>query len=64
MPVWSPRRTASRSCECGDGGEVASADGIRFVVPVRTLNAGPNPKYFGYEHGVTYYNLISNQFTG
>jgi TnpA family transposase len=46
------------------GGEVASADGIRFVVPVRTLNAGPNPKYFGYEHGLTYYNLISNQFTG
>ena len=28
------------------------------------LHAGPNPKYFGYEHGVTYYNLISNQFTG
>ncbi len=46
------------------GGEVASADGIRFVVPVRTLHAGPNPKYFGYEHGVTYYNLISDQFTG
>jgi hypothetical protein len=23
------------------GGEVASADGLRFVVPVRTLNAGP-----------------------
>jgi TnpA family transposase len=39
------------------GGEVASADGLRFVVPVRTLNAGPNPKYFGYERGVTYYNL-------
>lgn len=46
------------------GGEVASADGLRFVVPVRTLHAGPNPKYFGYERGVTYYNLISNQFTG
>jgi len=45
-------------------GEVASADGLRFVVPVRTLHAGPNPKYFGYDHGVTYYNLISNQFTG
>jgi len=43
---------------------VASADGLRFVVPVRTLHAGPNPKYFGYEHGVTYYNLVSNQFTG
>jgi hypothetical protein len=26
------------------GGEVASADGLRFVVPVRTLHAGPNPK--------------------
>lgn len=25
------------------GGEVAFADGLRFVVPVRTLNAGPNP---------------------
>jgi TnpA family transposase len=46
------------------GGEVASADGLRFVVPVRTLHAGPNPKYFGFEHGVTYYNLVSNQFTG
>lgn len=28
------------------GGEVASADGMRFVVPVRTVHAGPNPKYF------------------
>jgi TnpA family transposase len=37
---------------------------MRLVVPVRTLHAGPNPKYFGYEHGVTYYNLISDQFTG
>jgi len=35
-------------------GEIASADGLRFVVPVRTLHAGPNPKYFGYERGVTY----------
>jgi hypothetical protein len=29
------------------GGEVASADGMRFVVPVRTINAAPNSKYFG-----------------
>ncbi len=28
------------------GGEVASADGMRFVTPVRTINAGPNRKYF------------------
>ena len=27
------------------GGEVASADGLRFVVPIRTINAGPNRKY-------------------
>lgn len=46
------------------GGEVASADGIRFVVPVRTVHAGPNPKYFGIRRGVTWYNLLSNQFSG
>jgi hypothetical protein len=36
------------------GGEVASADGLRFVVPVRTRNAGPNSQYFHVERGVTY----------
>ena len=46
------------------GGEVASADGLRFVVPVRTVHAGPNPKYFGPGRGVTYYNLVSDQFSG
>jgi TnpA family transposase len=46
------------------GGEVASADGLRFVVPVRSVHAGPNPKYFGVGRGVTYYNLVSDQFTG
>jgi TnpA family transposase len=46
------------------GGEVASADGLRFVVPVRTLNAGPNSKYFHTGRGVTYYNFTSDQFTG
>jgi TnpA family transposase len=46
------------------GGEVASADGMRFVVPVRTVYAGPNPKYFGVGKGVTWYNLLSNQFSG
>jgi TnpA family transposase len=46
------------------GGEVASADGLRFVTPVRTINAGPNRKYFGAERGVTYYNFTSDQCTG
>jgi len=46
------------------GGEVASADGLRFVVPVRTVNSGPNSKYFGSGRGITYYNFTSDQFTG
>ena len=36
------------------GGEVASADGMRFVVPVESIHAGPNRKYFGAERGITY----------
>ncbi|WP_272976355.1 Tn3 family transposase [Deinococcus geothermalis] len=46
------------------GGEVASADGLRFIVPVRTIHAGWNSKYFGSQRGVTYYNFTSDQFTG
>lgn len=49
------------------GGELASADGLRFVVPVKSINSGPNPKYFGKgkgSKGVTYYNFTSDQFTG
>lgn len=46
------------------GGEVASADGLRFVVPVRTVHAGPNPKYFDYGQGVTWFNLMSDQCSG
>jgi TnpA family transposase len=46
------------------GGEVATADGLRFVVPVRTLNAAPNRKYFGRGHGATYFNFANNQFAG
>jgi len=45
-------------------GEVASADGLRFVTPSKTINSGPNPKYFGVGRGVTYYNYTSDQFTG
>jgi TnpA family transposase len=45
------------------GGEVASADGQRFVVPIRTLNAAPNPKYFGVRRGVTLFSFTSDQYT-
>jgi len=33
------------------GGEVASADGMRFIAPVRTVHAGSNRKYFGSSRG-------------
>jgi TnpA family transposase len=46
------------------GGDVASADGMRFVVPVRTIHAAPNPKYFNRGRGVTWYNLLSDQGSG
>ncbi|NOR80878.1 MAG: Tn3 family transposase, partial [Methyloprofundus sp.] len=46
------------------GGEVASADGMRFVTSVKTLNSGPNKKYFGSDRGITWYNFISDQFSG
>lgn len=45
-------------------GEIAAADGMRFVVPVNTVHAGPNPKYFGLGKGVTWYNLLSDQLSG
>lgn len=46
------------------GGDVASADGMRFVVPVRTVNAGFNKRYFGQDRGVTYYNFMNDQRAG
>ena len=39
--------------------ELASADGLRFVVPVRSVHAAANPKYFGRGKGVTYINYTS-----
>ncbi len=46
------------------GGLVASADGLRFVVPVATVNAGPNPRYFGLRRGVTWLNALNDQGAG
>ena len=37
---------------------------MRFVTPIRTINAGPNRKYFGSNRGITWYNFISDQFSG
>ena len=46
------------------GGLVASADGLRFVVPVRTINAAPSPRYFGLKRGVTWMNAVNDQVAG
>jgi hypothetical protein len=46
------------------GGLVASADGLRFVVPVQTINAAPSPRYFGRGRGVTWLNAINDQVAG
>jgi hypothetical protein len=46
------------------GGLVASVDGMRFVVPVRTHHARPNPKYFGRKRGITWLNMINDQAAG
>jgi TnpA family transposase len=46
------------------GGLLASVDGLRFVVPVRTINAGPSPKYFGCKRGITWLNAVNDQVAG
>jgi TnpA family transposase len=46
------------------GGLVAAVDGIRFVVPVRSVDARPNPKYFGRRRGATWLNLLNDQSVG
>jgi TnpA family transposase len=53
-----------RLAQVWGGGLVASADGLRFVVPVKSANALPKRKYFGAERGITLFNLTSDQFTG
>ncbi len=47
------------------GGLVPSADGVRFTVPVPTLYAGANPRYFGLRHkGATWLNVVNEQVMG
>ncbi|MDT0264147.1 Tn3 family transposase [Jatrophihabitans lederbergiae] len=46
------------------GGELTSADGLRFVVPVRSIHAGPNPRYFGPGRGITLFNYVADNYLG
>lgn len=45
-------------------GDIATVDGMRFRVPVRSIYTGPNPRYFDTGRGVTWLNYMSDQFTG
>ncbi|WP_405393899.1 Tn3 family transposase [Streptomyces gougerotii] len=47
----------------GDG-LLASVDGLRFVVPVRTISSAPSPKYFGFKRGITWLNAVNDQVAG
>jgi TnpA family transposase len=42
------------------GGVMASADGMRFVIPVATIHAGYNPRYFGRQRGSTLYSWMAD----
>ena len=46
----------------GDG-TFSSSDGQRFAVSVRTQNATPLPRYFGYGRGLTFLTWTSNQLS-
>jgi len=37
---------------------------MRFVVPLRTIHARPNPRYFGRGRGSTYLSMVSDQAMG
>lgn len=41
--------------EAWGGGEIASADGMRLVVPISTVHAGYSPRYLGFQRGSTLY---------
>jgi len=46
------------------GGLVAAIDGMRFVVPIPTIHARPNPKYFGRRRGAQWLNMVNDQALG
>ena len=46
------------------GGHVAAIDGMRFVVPIPTIYARPNRKYFGARRGITWLNMITTKPPG
>jgi TnpA family transposase len=72
-PSAGTRRASADACRCPERHRPGAPAGRRrrrfrrraaLRRAGRTIHAGPNPKYFGLERAVTYYNLVSDQFTG
>lgn len=75
LPAPGELRRRQRSAHHGTGPDpagpglgrwlVAAVDGMRFVVPVRSIHTRPNPRYFGQRRrGATWLNMISDQAVG
>jgi TnpA family transposase len=63
-PLIEAQGRISLATDHWGGGLMTAADGIRFVVPVRSVQARPNPKYFGRRRGVTWLNLMNDRSLG
>jgi TnpA family transposase len=55
--------TPSPLAQAWGGGGMASADGMRFVIPVATIHAAYNPRYFGRQRGSTLYSWMADSYT-
>ena len=55
---------SSQLAERWGGGEVASIDGLRFVVPRRTIHAAYNRRYFDRRRGVTLLGTTADHYAG
>jgi TnpA family transposase len=45
-------------------GPLTPVDGLRFVVPVRTISSAPSPKYLGFKRGITWLNAVNDHVAG
>jgi len=61
--IVSAQKDLAVAAHWGDG-QTASADGLRFLAPKSAIHAGPNPKYFRQGRGITWYNMLSDQYSG
>ena len=64
MPPLIQAQAVIGLADAWGGGLVASVDGMRFVVPMPSVYARPNPKFFGRRGGATWLNMINDQAAG